>query len=368
MRGRKRVESVDEKSSDSKLVLETAIASISKQYSEVFVTDFDKLPDHQYISTGSIALDCALGGGLVRGRLMEIYGDEMGGKTSLSLMIIKNYLKDNPEGYVLFNDPEWALDKRMITSYGIDTNRIKFMYGSKGADNLNSFIYLIKTGAFGVAVIDSISALMPPEMDDKRVGESIVGRHAAMMQEATIRLIPVLALTNTLCIYINQTRSKVTLFGDPETTTGGKAIKFYYSYRLRISGGQNKASRILNKDGIVIGHKMTIDVRKNKLSVPYRTVELDLIYGKGFDTASELLTLGEDLGFISRAGTWYLYKNEQIGRGREAVLEVLRTNDNLYNSLKSDIMEVINNDKYGESEDEQAGLDDVEEVEDSIPT
>ena len=341
---------------------EIAIKAAQKKFPEIFISTADELPDIQFVSTGSISLDYILGGGLVRGRLVEIFGPEQGGKTSLSLMIINNFLKEYSER-VLYNDAEFSLDPRLISGFGADPKRITVIKELEGTKSLEAFMTLLRSGDYGIGVVDSVAALVPKEEMSASLEDDTVGRHAIMMQRATNKLVGLISRANILGIYINQIRKKAMQFGDPETTTGGHAIKHLYSYRIRVEGGLTKGSKIVNKDGIVIGHTMKILIAKNKLAPPWRKVELDLIYGKGFDLVSELLTLSEDCGLIEKVGSYYNYNGERIGHGRDNVLEFLRAKDDLYTELKGKILNSLRGEKGGQYDSEKFEQDSGENTE-----
>lgn len=345
---------------------EIAIRAVHKNFPEIFISNADELPDTQLVSTGSISLDYILGGGLVRGRLVEIFGPEQGGKTSLALMIINNFLKEYSER-VLYNDAEFSLDPKLISGFGADPKRITVIKELEGTKSLEAFITLLKSGAYGMGVVDSVAALVPKEEMSASLEDDTIGRHAIMMQRATNKLIGLISRASILGIYINQIRKKAMTFGDPETTTGGHALKHLYSYRIRVEGGLTKSSRILNKDGVVVGHAMKILVAKNKLAPPWRKVELDLIYGKGFDLASELLTLSEDCGLIERSGSWYSYKGDRLGQGRDTVLELLRVKDDLYAELKGKILSSLKGGQYDSEKFEQDRGENAETADGTFP-
>lgn len=345
---------------------EIAIKAVHKNFPEIFIRSADELPDIQLVSTGSISLDYILGGGLVRGRLVEIFGPEQGGKTSLALMIINNFLKVYPE-QILYNDAEFSLDPKLILGFGADPKRITVIKELEGTKSLEAFITLLKSGAYGMGVVDSVAALVPKEEMSASLEDDTIGRHAIMMQRATNKLVGLISRASILGIYINQIRAKAMTFGDPETTTGGHALKHLYSYRIRVEGGLTKSSRILNKDGIVVGHTMKILVTKNKLAPPFRKIELDLIYGKGFDLASELLTLSEDCGLIERSGSWYSYNGERLGQGRDNVLELLRAKDDLYAELKKRILCSLKGGQYDSEKFEQNSGENAETADGTFP-
>ncbi len=345
---------------------EIAIKAAYKKFPEIFISSADELPDVQLVSTGSISLDYILGGGFVRGRLVEIYGPEMGGKTSLALMIINNFLKEYPEK-VLFNDAEFSLDPKLISGFGADLKRITVIKELEGTKSLEAFMTLLRSGAYGIGVVDSIASLIPKEEMNATLEDDTVGRHAVMMQRATNKLVGLISRASILCIYINQIRQKAMTFGDPETTTGGHALKHLYSYRIRVEGGLTKGSKILNKDGIVIGHTMKILVAKNKLAPPWRKVELDLIYGKGFDLISELFILSEDCGLIEKTGSYYNYNGERIGHGRDNVLEFLRGKDDLCAELKEKILSSLKGGKYDSEKFEQDSGEDAGTTDKTFP-
>ena len=350
---------------ETKDPLDVAINSVTKNFPEIFIDSADNLPDIQLVSTGSIMLDYILGGGFVRGRLVEIFGPEQGGKTSLSLMVIRNFLEEYGER-VLYNDAEFSLDPKLIGGFGADPTRITVIKELEGVKSLDAFTLLLQSGAFGLGVIDSIASLVPKEEVNANLSDDTVGRHALMMQRATNKIVGLLARQNILCIYVNQIRKKAMTFGDPETTTGGHAIRHLFSYRIRVEGGLTKSSRILNKDGVVIGHRMNILVVKNKLAPPFRKVELDLIYGKGFDLISEVLSISEDCGLIEKSGAWYSYNGERVGQGRDNALGFLKENKELYSELRGKITSLLRGGKYESDKLEPTSDEDIAAIEQSL--
>lgn len=345
---------------------EIAIKAISKKFPEIFISSADELPEVQYVSTGSISLDYILGGGLVRGRLVEIFGPEQGGKTSLALMIINNFLKEYQER-VAYNDAEFSLDPKLVVGFGADPKRITVIKELEGTKSLEAFLTLLKSGSYGMGIVDSIASLVPKEEMGATLDDDTIGRHAVMIQRTTNKLVGLISRANILAIYINQIRKKAMSFGNPETTTGGHAVRHLCSYRIRVEGGLTKGSRILNKDNVVIGHKMDILVVKNKLAPPWRKVELDLIYGKGFDLVSEALTLSEDCGLVEKSGAWYSYNGERLGQGRDNTLDLIRSRKDLYSELRNRILDSLKGGKYESDKFEQNGEEDTGATDGTFP-
>ena len=301
----------------------------------------DKALEHDSLSTGSIGLDDALGiGGLPRGRIIEIYGPESSGKTTLCLEVIAQSHKD-PNSHCLIIDAEHAIDTFYAQALGVDLNRLEICqpdYGEQGLDVAES---MIGTGAFDVCIIDSVAALVPKSEVDKEMGDATMGAHARLMSQALRKLTPVVARTGCILIFINQLRDKIgVMFGSPETTTGGNALKFYASVRLDIRRSTTAANSLYDKDDKEkkIGNQVTVKVIKNKMAPPFRKCEFDVFYGEGIDSLGEIFTHGVANEVIEKTGTFFSYNGTQLGQGKEKVLALLRDNPELAEEIKQKVI------------------------------
>lgn len=303
--------------------LDAALAQIDKQFgkgsamrmSEVTAQKIDVIP------TGSTALDIALGvGGLPRGRIVEIYGPESSGKTTLALHAVANTQKQG--GIVAYIDAEHALDPEYARNLGVDTDAMIISQPDTGEQGLEIADTLIRSGAIDLVVIDSVAALVPRAEIEGEMGDSHMGLQARMMSQALRKITGGLHNTNTTAIFINQLRDKIgVMFGSPETTTGGKALKFYASVRLDIRRIETL------KDGTeAVGNRTRVKVVKNKVAPPFRQAEFDIIYGEGISYEGGLIDLGVEHGFIKKSGAWYTYNGEQLGQGKEKARITLREN------------------------------------------
>lgn len=291
-----------------KSALELAIEKLRKDFDDTDVIAWlgeykRKSSKIQFISTGSIDLDRALvRGGFPTGRLVEVYGQQASGKSTVALETVKNAIKMFPKKKVVYLDAEMAMDPDMPTNMGIDPDKFLLIQANTGNESLTILETLIKSGEVSLAVVDSVDALMPKEEEGKTLDDAAgVGNLPKLMSRACRKFVSLCKKTNTTIIFINQVRQKIMAFGDPETTSGGNALPYYASMRIRVSGsGDTKKDRILDKFGNIIGHTAHFVVRKNKLAAPYRTAEVPLIYGKGFDATGELIRLSEDLGVVEK--------------------------------------------------------------------
>ncbi|MBE5731083.1 MAG: recombinase RecA [Clostridiales bacterium] len=323
---------------DKEKALEAAISQIEKAFGKGSIMKFCEtaLEPIEVIPTGCLALDIALGiGGLPRGRIVEIYGPESSGKTTLSLHVIAEAQKAG--GTVAFIDAEHALDPLYAKNLGIDLSKLYISQPDNGEQALEITEELVRSGALDVIVIDSVAALTPKVEIDGEMGDAHVGAQARLMSQALRKLAGVCNKTKTCIIFINQLREKVgVMFGNPEVTTGGKALKFYASVRLDV----RKAEAV--KEGAeIIGNHTKVKVVKNKMAPPFRTAEFDIIYGKGISRSSCVLDLAVSLGIIEKSGAWYTYKDERIGdRGRDSVKALLDSNIELMNEIEQKIREV----------------------------
>ena len=303
--------------------LEMAMAQISKAHGDGAVM---KMSDRaamkvEVVSTGALALDIALGiGGLPRGRVTEIFGPESSGKTTLAMHVVAEAQRNG--GICAFIDAEHALDPTSAAAIGVDVDELLISQPDTGEQALEITDMLIRSGAIDVVVIDSVAALTPRAEIEGEMGDTHVGLQARLMSQALRKLTANLNKTNTICIFINQLREKIgVMFGSPETTPGGRALKFYSSARLDI----RRIEAI--KDGVeVVGNRTRVKVVKNKCAAPFKQAEFDIMYGRGISREGSVLDIGVDLGFIKKSGAWYTYEGEQLGQGRENAKEFLTEN------------------------------------------
>jgi recombination protein RecA len=284
------------------------------------------------ISTGSIGLDAALGiGGLPRGRVIEIYGPESSGKTTVATHVIAEAQKKG--GMCAIIDAEHAFDSSYAQKLGVDIDNLLISQPDYGEQALEIADRLILSGALDVVVIDSVAALVPKGELEGEMGDSKMGLQARLMSQALRKLTATISKTNTICIFINQLREKIgVMFGNPETTTGGNALKFYASVRLDI----RRMSQI--KDGEeAIGNRVKVKVVKNKVAAPFRMAEFDIVFGEGISKIGEILDMGVEMGIIQKSGSWFSYNSDKLGQGREAVKSLLHDNPQLAEELEAKI-------------------------------
>ena len=323
---------------DKNKALETALTQIEKQFGKGAVMRLgeNKHMNIEHISTGSLSLDIALGiGGLPLGRIVEIYGPESSGKTTLSLHCIAEGQKNG--GNVAFIDVEHALDPTYAAALGVDVDSLLVSQPDTGEDALEIAEALIRSGAIDVIVIDSVAALVPKAEIEGEMGDSHVGLHARLMSQALRKLAGAISKSNCVAIFINQLREKIgVMFGNPETTTGGNALKFYASVRLDIRGSQSI------KDGEEVRGKLTkVKVVKNKVAPPFRRAEFDIMFGEGISHSGEIIDLGADLGIIKKSGSWYSYNDTKLGQGRDAAKQCIADNPELAEELEGLIFEAL---------------------------
>ena len=290
----------------------------------------------EVVSTGSIGLDAALGiGGLPRGRVIEIYGPESSGKTTVATHVIAEAQKKG--GMCAFIDAEHAFDSVYAQKLGVDIDNLLISQPDYGEQALEIADRLILSGALDVVVIDSVAALVPKGELEGEMGDSKMGLQARLMSQALRKLTATISKTNTICIFINQLREKIgVMFGNPETTTGGNALKFYASVRLDI----RRMSQI--KDGEeAVGNRVKVKVVKNKVAPPFRMAEFDIIFGEGISKIGEILDIGVEMGIVNKSGSWFSYNDNKLGQGREAVKGLLKDNPELSNELETKIREKI---------------------------
>jgi len=293
--------------------------------------------DMEVIPTGSLGLDVALGvGGYPRGRVVEIYGPESSGKTTLTLHAIAEAQKNG--GIAAFIDAEHAFDRYYAENLGIDIENLIISQPDNGEQALEITDNLIRSGAIDIIVIDSVAALTPKSEIEGEMGDSKMGLHARLMSQALRKLTGSISKTKCTVIFINQLREKIgVMFGNPETTTGGNALKFYCSVRLDI----RRSTQIKNANGEVLGNKTRVKVVKNKVAPPFKLVEFDIVYGKGISKVGEIIDLGVNFEIIKKSGSWFSYDDTKLGQGREAVKELLLDNPELMDELEQKIKTAI---------------------------
>jgi recombination protein RecA len=327
-----------ERAGDREKALEAALLQIERQFGKGSVMRLGeeaRVPV-EVIPTGSIALDVALGlGGLPRGRIVEIYGPESSGKTTVALHAVANAQKAG--GIAAFIDAEHALDPEYARNLGVDTDALLVSQPDTGEQALEIADTLIRSGAIDIVVIDSVAALVPKAEIEGEMGDSHVGLQARLMSQALRKITGALSQTKTTAIFINQLREKVgVLFGSPETTSGGKALKFYASVRLDIRRIETL------KDGTdAVGNRTKVKVVKNKCAPPFRSAEMDILYGVGISREGGLIDLGVEQGIVRKSGAWYTYEGDQLGQGKENARAFLRDNPDLADEIEKRIKEKL---------------------------
>jgi recombination protein RecA len=323
---------------DREKALENALAQIDKQFGKGSVMRLgdDSRPPVQGIPTGSIALDVALGiGGYPRGRIVEIYGPESSGKTTVALHAVAN--AQAAGGIAAFIDAEHALDADYAAKLGVDTDALLVSQPDTGEQALEIADMLIRSGALDIIVIDSVAALVPRAEIEGEMGDSHVGLQARLMSQALRKITGALSNSGTTAIFINQLREKVgVMFGSPETTTGGKALKFYASVRLDV-----RRIETLKDGQEAVANRTRVKVVKNKLAPPFRTAEFDIVYGGGISREGSLIDMGVEHGLIRKSGAWYTYDGDQLGQGKENARSFLRDNPDLANEIEKRIKEKL---------------------------
>jgi len=331
-------ESVDKLRLEKLKALEATLGNIEKAYGKGSIM---KLGDNaiekiECISTGSIGLDQALGvGGLPKGRVTEIYGPESSGKTTLALHVIAEAQKKG--GIAAFIDAEHAFDRFYAQKLGVDIENLLISQPDNGEQALEITENLIRSGAIDVIVIDSVAALTPKSEIEGEMGDSKMGLQARLMSQALRKLTGTISKTGSVCIFINQLRDKIgVMFGNPETTTGGNALKFYSSVRLDI----RKVSQIKDGDNIT-GNRVKVKVVKNKVAPPFRKAEFDIIYGEGISRTGEIIDLGVELNIIKKSGSWFSYGETRLGQGRDGVCNIIAQNPDLMDELEAKVREAL---------------------------
>ena len=333
--------------------LDAAIARIEKDYGKGSVMrlgDKGNAIDVETVPTGSLSLDIALGlGGIPRGRIIEIYGPESSGKTTLTLHMVAEVQKRG--GIAGFIDAEHALDPSYARNIGVDIDNLYISQPDSGEQALEITDTMVRSGAIDIIVIDSVAALVPKAEIDGDLGDAHVGLQARLMSQALRKLTAVVSKSNCIVIFINQLREKVgVMFGNPETTTGGRALKFYSSVRLDI-----RRIESIKQNGEIIGNRTRVKVVKNKIAPPFKVAEFDIIFGKGISREGDILDLAANIGVINKSGAWYSYNDAKIGQGRENTKQYLTEHPEIMQEVENKVREYygLQDDSALSDEDEQ---------------
>ncbi len=332
-------------------VLKTAMAQLEKKFGEgtVMFMGENRRMDIESISTGSLMLDLALGiGGLPRGRIIEIYGTESSGKTTISLQAVAEAQKAG--GMAAFIDVEHALDPVYARKLGVDIDNLLVSQPDTGEQALEIIETLVRSGAIDIIVLDSVAAMTTKAEIDGDMGDAHVGVQARLMSQAMRKLTAVISNTNTVAIFINQIREKIgVMYGNPETTPGGRALKFYSSVRIEVRRGEP-----IKDGGEIIGNRTKCKVVKNKVAPPFKTAEFDILYGQGVSKMGEIVDTAVDFDIIKKSGSWFSYNDMKIGQGREKVLDYLKNNTDICNEIEKKIRdEVAKNSSLLDSHDDE---------------
>ena len=324
---------------DKLKALKLTLDKLDKTYGKGTVMKMGDSPDEnvEAISSGSLGLDIALGvGGYPKGRVVEIYGPESSGKTTLTLHAIAECQKKG--GIAAFIDAEHAFDRFYAENLGVDIENLIISQPDHGEQALEITDNLIRSGAIDMVVIDSVAALTPKSEIEGEMGDSKMGLHARLMSQALRKLTSSISKTNCTVIFINQLREKIgIMFGNPETTTGGNALKFYASIRLDI----RRSTQIKNSDGVVMGNKTRVKIVKNKVAPPFKLAEFDIMYGEGISKVGEIIDLAVEAEIVNKSGSWFSYDGTKLGQGRDAVKTLLKDNPDLMETLEAKLKEVV---------------------------
>ena len=341
---------------DRNKALEVALSQIDKQFGKGSVMRLgdDNRPPVQVIPTGSLALDVALGiGGLPRGRVIEVYGPESSGKTTVALHAVANAQKAG--GNAAFIDAEHALDPVYARALGVDTDSLLVSQPDTGEQALEIADMLIRSGGIDIIVIDSVAALVPKAEIEGEMGDSHVGLQARLMSQALRKITGALSATGTTAIFINQLREKIgVFFGSPETTTGGKALKFYASVRIDV-----RRIETIKEAGAPVGNRTRAKVVKNKMAPPFKQAEFDIVYGKGISREGSIIDMGVEAGIVRKSGSWFTYGDDQLGQGKENVRQFLVDNPELANEIEQKILVSLG---IGEAPDPDQASQDVPDI------
>lgn len=319
--------------SDKKKALEMALSTIERQFGKGSIMRLGETPERLHvdtISTGVLTLDMALGiGGVPRGRVVEIYGPESSGKTTVALHIIAEAQKNG--GVAAFVDAEHALDSNYAKNLGVDIDNLLVSQPDTGEQALEIAEALVRSGAIDVIVIDSVAALVPRAEIEGEMGDAHVGLQARLMSQALRKLTGAISKSNTTAIFINQIREKVgVMFGNPETTPGGRALKFYASVRMEV-----RKIETLKQGSDIVGSRTRVKVVKNKMAPPFKQADFDIMYGEGISREGAILDLGADLDIINKSGTWYSYQDTRLGQGKENAKQYLKENQEITQEIES---------------------------------
>lgn len=317
--------------------LESALAQIEKQYGKGSVMklgDTNANMNIETVPTGSVSLDIALGlGGVPKGRIIEIYGPESSGKTTVALHMVAEVQKRG--GIAGFIDAEHALDPVYAKNIGVDIDNLYISQPDNGEQALEITETMVRSGAVDIIIVDSVAALVPKAEIDGEMGDSHVGLQARLMSQALRKLTAVISKSNCIVVFINQLREKVgVMFGNPETTTGGRALKFYSSIRLDV-----RRIEALKQGGDVVGNRTRVKVVKNKIAPPFKEAEFDIMFGKGISREGDILDLASDAGIVNKSGAWYAYNDAKIGQGRENAKQFLMDNPDLFAEIENKVRE-----------------------------
>ena len=331
--------------------LDQVLADIEKQFGKGAIMKLGEkgVKNIDVVSSGSIALDQALGvGGYPKGRIIEVFGPESSGKTTIALHAIAEVQKTG--GRAAFIDAEHALDPVYAKKLGVDTDELLLSQPDTGEQALEIVEALVRSEAMSIIVIDSVAALVPQAEIEGEMGDSHVGLQARLMSQALRKLSGIINKTNTICIFINQLREKVgVMFGNPETTPGGRALKFYSTIRLDV-----RRSEQIKVNGDVVGNKTVIKVVKNKVAPPFKTAEVEIMYGEGISKEGEVIDIASNMGIIDKSGAWFSYKGEKIGQGKENVKLVFKENPQLFKEIEDKVRnDIFGDNKKTEKKDEE---------------
>ena len=327
---------------DKLKALKLTLDKLDKTYGKGTVMKMGDSPNEnvEAISSGSLGLDIALGvGGYPKGRVVEIYGPESSGKTTLTLHAIAECQKKG--GIAAFIDAEHAFDRFYAENLGVDIENLIISQPDHGEQALEIADNLIRSGAIDMVIIDSVAALTPKSEIEGEMGDSKMGLHARLMSQALRKLTSSISKTNCTVIFINQLREKIgIMFGNPETTTGGNALKFYASVRIDI----RRSTQLKDTEGGVLGNKTRVKIVKNKVAPPFKTAEFDIMYGEGISKTGEILDIGVELDIIEKSGSWFSYGGSKLGQGRDSVKSILKDNPELMEELEQKILEQLKSD------------------------
>lgn len=313
--------------------IQSAVDAIEKQFGKGAIMKLGEAGkiNVETVSTGSLSLDLALGGGVPKGRIIEIYGPESSGKTTLAYHVIAEAQKNG--GIAAFIDAEHALDPEYARNIGVDTEKLLISQPDTGEQALEIAETLVRSNSIDVLVVDSVAALVPKAEIEGDMGDSHMGLQARLMSQALRKLTGIISKSNTVVIFINQIRMKIgVMFGNPETTSGGQALKFFSSVRMDI-----RRSEQLKDGENVIGNRVKVKIVKNKVAPPFRTAEFDIMYNEGISKPGEIIDLGVKYGLVGKAGAWYEYNGDKIGQGREAAKQFLKDNDKIATEVESKV-------------------------------